>query len=197
MAVAPLIVKRLRQLGALTLLSLALLLPAVLIVWPAVARHQQLEEDVASGRVELGRLKAAIEAERQMVKAGTLPVVPTDIFLGSGSEAGLLAALQSRLVAMATARGVRLLSSSQLPSRDENGLRADGVRINFRAELERVQLLLHAIVASRPLMFVEVAELRADWSAAPAGQQAAPVIDTVLDVFAIATPGSANKDASP
>jgi hypothetical protein len=197
MRISPLIAKRLRQLGALVLLGLALALPSVLFVFPVWARHQQLADDVATDRARLGRLLAAIDTERALIKSRETAAAPTEIFLGSGNEAALLAALQSRLVDLANADGVRVLSSTQLPSRDENGFRADGVRLNFRAELEHVQRLLHSIEASRPLMFVEVAELRADWSAAPSGQQTMPVIDAVLDVFAIAGPGDDNKDKIP
>jgi len=197
MRIKPLIIKRLRQAGALLLLASAIALPGVLIVLPVLARHQQLAEDVSAGRARLGRLQAAIQTERALLKPGAAPVAATGLFLGSGNEAALLAALQSRLVDLATSSGVRVLSSSQLPSRDDSGLRADGVRLNFRAELERVQRLLHSIESSRPLMFVEVAELRADWSAAPAGQQVAPVIDAVLDVYAVADPVGAGKEQAP
>lgn len=197
MRFTPLIAKRWRQFGALVLLAVALALPTVLVALPVWARHQQLAEDVSTARMRLGRLQAAIEYERSFLKSETAPVAPAGVFLGSGNDAALLAALQSRLVAMATTQSVRVLSSTQLPSRDENGFRAGGVRINFRDALEHVQLLLHSIEASRPLMFVEVAEFRADWSAAPSGRQAAPVIDAVLDVFAIAEPVGMSKDQGP
>ncbi len=185
------------RLSALALLCLALAAPILLIGWPVLAQHQQLEDEIATGRDQLGRFQSAAQAEREAAKTVSSQPVSQDIFLGQGNDAALSAALQSRLVEIAAAQNVRLLSSSQLPARDEHGLRISGVRIELRTPIDGVQRILHAIESSRPILFVEVADLRADGVPAPDGQPSEPLLGTTLDVYGVAAPGNASKDASP
>ena len=187
----------LRKLAALALLVAVLAAPVLLLGWPALARHQQSADDVAAGLAQLGTLQAAIERERSVAGGAAVTPAPEKIFFEAESEAALLAGLQARLVEIAAAEKVQLLSSSQLPVREDGDANAMGVRVTLRSDLVTVQHLLHAVESARPFMFVEVADLRSDGLAEAAPVGTAQVIDATLDVFGVAAPAGLGKGVQP
>ena len=186
-----------RKLAALALLTVAVGAPVLLIGWPALSHHQQLTDDVASGLAQLERMRAAIGQERRAGRAVAETPMPDNIFFEADTEPALLSLLQARLVEIAAAQKLQLLSSSQLPLRDDGQVKSIGVRMNFRADMVAVQRLLHAIEGNRPLLFVEVADLRAELAPASALANAAPQIDATLDVFGAAAPTKLGAEIKP
>ena len=184
-----------RRLAALGLL-LALLASPLLLGWPALEQHRQLAEDMATGLTRLATLQAAIEQEHQAAAASARAPLPDRIVFEADGEQALVAAVQARLVEIAAAQNLQLLSSSQLPLREAGSGRALGVRIAVRAEMGAVQALLHRIESARPFLFVEVADFRADIPPAAAPDGTAPMIDTTLDVFA-SLPISSRHGSTP
>ena len=188
----------LNKLAALGLLLAALALPVLLVGLPVWSRHQQSADDVASGLADLGKLQAAVARERAARTGAAAVAQPDNIFFEADSELALQATLQARLVAIAQAEKLQLLSSSQLPAHASGEAKVTGVRVNFRTDMAAVQRMLHAIEGARPLMFVEVADLRAELAPASAPVDAAPMIDATLDVFGTASPAiTANADSKP
>lgn len=189
--------RALQRLAALGLLAGGVAAPTLLIGWPALSRHQQLSDDVAAGLSNLAKMQVALGRERHALDGVALaPAVENIVFAGDG-ESALQAALQARLVDIAAAQKLQLLSSSQLALRETGGSRSFGVRISFRCEMEALQRLLHGIEAGRPFMFVEVADLRADLAPASAPAGTAPMIEATLDVFGAAAPPAVKTEATP
>lgn len=187
----------LRKLAALAVLAVAVAAPVLLIGWPALSHHQQLAQDVADGGSQLERMRAAIGAERRAGQAVADAPMPDNIFFEADAEPALASLLQARLVEIAAAQKLQLLSSSQLPLRDDGQVKSIGIRINFRADMAAVQRLLHAIEGNRPLLFVEIADLRAELSPASAPANAAPLIDATLDVFGAAAAAKLGAEIKP
>jgi hypothetical protein len=183
MAVLRLFSRVFSRMAALALLLAALILPAVAVGLPVLSQHRQLADDVADGTAKLARVEAALREERGLAQGLAGVAVADGIFVAGRDEAAQAAAVQARLVELAAAGQVQLLRSGQLAVRDVGGVEMIGTRITFHADMAAVQRMLHAIEGARPLLFVEVAELRAELGPASAGPEVAVLIDATLDVY--------------
>ena len=97
--------KPIRQVAAVGLLLLAVLLLATLVVGPMIERFDNVRERIATEREMLGRLSAATAREAGTRDAGQDAAAASAAFLKGESEAIQLAELQAHLKDIAAAQG--------------------------------------------------------------------------------------------
>jgi hypothetical protein len=179
-----------RRLAAVALLLMAAVLVVTVAVVPYVGRLGQLEEQIEAERVLLGRF-GAVAAQRGEIggydQAGRA-AAESAAYLKGETEALKAAGLQSALSELANGARVRLYSTRALGSRDRNDVRLIGVRVQFKAEVEQLRLLLHRIEANRPFLFVEGMQVQPVGAFSERDPELAGVLDVRLDVFG-AIPG--------
>lgn len=128
-------------------------------------------EHRASRRTEMSRLATLAESYRATIsdskaaeQAPRLLGTGSDAFIGE-TEAAAIAELQRQLSIFAQTERVEMASAQVLPAKASGSSSTIGVRLQLRGSLDRMQRLIHAIEAHRPLLFIERATLRSDSSA--------------------------------
>jgi general secretion pathway protein M len=179
-----------RRLAAVALLMLAAAVLVLVAVVPYFGRLGHLEEQIESERVLLGRF-SAIAAQQSEIggydQAGQA-AADSAAYLKGETEALKAAGLQSALSELANGARVRLYSTRALGQRERNDVRLIGVRVQFKAEIEQLRLLLHRIEASRPFLFVEALQVQPVGAFSERDPDLAGMLDVRLDVFG-AMPG--------
>ncbi len=142
------------------------------------SEHRSIESRIEEGRVLLGRLEAAEMDVRALPGDTTAPANTADAMIAEESEGLAVAALQARLSDLASAAGLRIESSGNLPARDEGPLKLIGLRIEISGKDADVSQVLHGIETARPVLLIEGARIRG-------GQlEPEPRTDVSLDVYA-------------
>lgn len=180
------IASKLMALGLLLLLIAA----AVLVPLELISRFTDGEDSLLESRKLLGRIEASVrEMQARATAEGERQQTPgADLFVGGTSEGVALAALQTRLAAIAAAAGLRLQSAGELPARTEGALRLIGLRIDMTAAIEPLVEVLHRIETTQPIMLVEAARLRSSQAEGKAE------IDASFDVFVAMAASAPGED---
>ena len=121
--------------------------------------------------------KRALEQQTKLAKA-------SGVFIEGESESIRLAALQSKLSAIAGANGVKLRSARNLPSRDKNELRLVGVQLQLMAPLDKLQKILLEIEQHKPSLFVDSLQI-SPGSPARSVDDEVGMLDARFDVYAV------------
>lgn len=185
-----------RQLTALALMVAALALPAAGMagLWSAYRDNAlAIEEE----RRTLGRLLAMINAAGDRDDASVDRDLFEDWFMGGQGPAHLTATLQTRVKSIAEATGVDVLQVGDLKPKTMDGITYAGIQLTMAGPIDALHQTLLAIETSKPLLFIEQAQLAANPVRDRGPSQ--PVFLTVeLAVLAPTQPGPATPpDAQP
>jgi hypothetical protein len=149
------------RLAALSLLLGVIAAVAMLAVVPVVSHIRDQQHEITEQRQLLGRLDA-FNATRQSAEAEASrseAAIKSGVFLEGGTDALRTASLQALITEMAGKHGLRLSSSRTLAVEEENGLRFIGVQIELDADLARLQRLVLALEAQRPVLFIRTLQI--------------------------------------
>ena len=147
-------------LGISAIVAAILMLASAPIVAYRALKAEIAEIDVKSAVLE--RMTASITAARDLLRAPATDGQFAADFLGEGAEPVIVAELQNKLRTEAQSMAVEWSTSSNLPSKPQNGLTFVGFRVVLRGQIGDVQRLIHRIETSQPLLFVERLSLRPD-----------------------------------
>lgn len=178
-----------RQLAAVALLAAAVLL-ALLAIGPYFSRLTQLQEQIAAERSLLGRFAAVAAQQGEIggLEQASRAAGESAAYLKGDTEALKAASLQSVLSDLANGARVRLSSTRALGQRERNDVRLIGVRVQFKADVEQLRILLHRIEVNRPFLFVEALQVQPVGAFSERDRELAGLLDVRLDVFG-ALPG--------
>ena len=146
----------LRSLASKSLALLLLALAAAVLVFgialPVVDRYQELEAEIATKRMLLGRLLAEPDVPKQ---AQASQPTPSGTHLQGETDAVRLAALQSIMNDAASAQGIRLISSRSVDASERDGVRLLGVSAQLNAPMDALQKLLFDLESNHGALAVE------------------------------------------
>jgi Type II secretion system (T2SS), protein M subtype b len=152
----------LRRVLAVSLLATALGLTALLTVVPflsqlAVAREQLDEARTVHGRLLAANQTASIaeQLEQQSNSATAVNALTGALFIDGESEAIRLANLQSQVVEILAANGVRPRTARMMQTRERHTLKLIGVQLQLSTTMDQLQKILLQIEAHRPILLVE------------------------------------------
>lgn len=182
--------KPVRQLAAMGLLLLAVVLVVLIAVVPFAGRVAELREQIETERERFGRFGAIAAQEGRVAdydRTGRA-ALESGAYLKGETEALKAAGLHTALSELAGANRVRLYSTRALGTRDRDEVRLIGVRVQFKAEIEQLRALLHRIEVHRPFLFVEAIQVQPLGAFSQRDPELAGMLDVRLDVFG-AMPG--------
>lgn len=183
---------------AAAILLLACLFAAVGgFVWLTFGSLADAANNIQAKRERLGNLQAVI-ALRQALRdrnrsAGEAESGPE--FLQGASEAVIRANLQSRLTAIASAHGIKILSVGNTPIRQRGNVRYAGLRADFSGTNEAVQATLFDIETSKPYLVIRNASIRSTLSSQVAGNQGPPEVVVQIQFYGALPPGGSTLEA--
>lgn len=149
------------RLAAVGLLLAVIMAATVLFILPLTGYIAGLRADILAERELLGRFEsfASDKDKAQSLAEATEAAMRSGIFLPGETDALRTASLQGMVTEIAGRSGVRLASTRGLPSQEEDGLTLIGVQSEFEADMRKLQAILAAIEARRPILFVHSAQI--------------------------------------
>jgi hypothetical protein len=148
---------------AVALLVLAVSVAAAAgFVWLTIGSLADEAAEVRAKREMLGNLQSIIALKQALTdhKIAIAEATSGPEFLHGTSEAVVRGNLQSRLVEIAGAHGVRVFSVGNTPIRQRENVRYAGLRAVFSGTNEEVHAILFAIETSKPFLVIREASIR-------------------------------------
>ena len=146
------------------LLAGALLLTALLVIWPWSAQNRAYDEQMADQTAQLNRFRnlathrPALETELQQVgKAADR----SRYYIRASTPAVGAAELQQQVKRIIDNHQGKLVSTQALPVQDDGKAVRIAIRVRMSISPNSLARVLHALEAGRPLLFVENLSIRA------------------------------------
>lgn len=177
--------KSIRRFLAIGLLVLSATLAVLWIALPIAQRFQELNEGIADQHRQLAQY-AAFAGQEQGVRVSEQrrrDELAAGEFLSGDDELANQTSLHALVSAIAQTHRVRLLSARKLPPRERAPLRLAGLAVTLTADIEHVQIFLHAVENARPYLLVEAASVAPLGGANPP-PTARPLLELRLEIFA-------------
>jgi hypothetical protein len=151
----------LHRLAAVGLLLAAAGAAFMLLVLPLIGQFDGVRAEIDRQRELLGRFEAfaANRDTAETVAEQAKAAMQGGLFLGGETDALRTANLQALVTDVADKNGVRLSSTRALPVQEQDGLRLIGVQAEFEADMKRLQAVIAAIEARRPVLFVQSVQI--------------------------------------
>jgi Type II secretion system (T2SS), protein M subtype b len=148
---------KLRQVAALALLLMTIVVPVAVAIVPLAGYVGGLRADIADRRERWSRLEAYAASKDKVEELARQNDSPARqaAFLPGDTDAMRAANLQALLTKTAETHGVRLLSSRMLAAADRDGLRFIGVQAELDLSIEQLKDLIAAFETMRPHLFVQ------------------------------------------
>ena len=175
--------KRQRQMAALAVLLLAILLVWSLVAAPVLGwfadhhgaltqtrRQAETAQRTASHGPELSR-------KLETLKAGG--VLKASLF-APAAEPNPAAKLQAEARRLLGASGAQIANSQILPETSGNGLRRLALRVTLRGSLEKLQKAVHGLEALKAPVFIQGLSLRSPHAAPRPGTAPPPAADLTM-----------------
>lgn len=179
------------RLTALALLLAVLALPWLGVVQPLLDAHAAGEGEIAALTVTAGRLTALAATRDELMRQKQALAARRDsggLLLAGASEALAAAALQNIIKTALIRAGGELRSTQPLATAEDKGFRRISVRALLTTDTDGLRILLHAVDAARPLLFVDSLEVRGRAVSHSIGEPDEPQLDIRLDVTGFAAP---------
>jgi Type II secretion system (T2SS), protein M subtype b len=150
-----------RRLLAVSLLLAALGVAALLIVVPFTSQLATARDRLNEERATLGRLADATRppTTAEQLAKGPRALTTTGLFIEGESDSIRLASLQSQVVDITGAHGVKPRTARILQTTERNTLKLVGVELQMSATIEQLQKILLQIEAHRPILLVDTLHL--------------------------------------
>ncbi len=178
------------------MLLAALGVTALLTVVPFMSQLAAARERLEQERSVYGRLLDATQtlSMAEQLAQGSRAAKTTGLFIEGESESIRLASLQSQVVDIIAAHGVKPRSARMLQTRERNTLKLVGVQLQLTATTEQLQKILLQIEAHRPILLVETLHLTT--ANAASADEDRGLLEARLDIVAIeARPNEARPSA--
>lgn len=180
------------------LLLLVCLLAAIGgFVWLTIGSLADAANNIQAKRERLGNLQSVIalrQALRDRSKSAS-EVESGPEFLQGASEAVIRANLQSRLTAIASAHGIKILSVGNTPIRQRGNVRYAGLRADFSGTNEAVHATLFDIETSKPYLVIRNASIRSTLSSQVTGNKGPPEVVVQIQFYGALPPGGSAPEA--
>jgi Type II secretion system (T2SS), protein M subtype b len=183
----------LRRSLAVALLMAALGLISLVTVVPFLSQLATAREQLSQSRATLGRLLETTKTSTiaEQLEQGAQGLKTTGLFIEGESDSIRLAALQSQVVDIVGAHGVKPRTARMLQSSERYNLRLAGVELQLTATIEQVQKILLQIEAHRPILLVDTLHLTPTTAANSEDDRGQ--LDVRLNVIAIESRSSEAK----
>ncbi len=148
----------LRRALAVALLVAAVALIATGMVLPAVERFEAIADGVSDTTAALARFSAVaarlprLEAEDAALKKA---FAAQDGFLKATNDSLIAAELQNRIKSAVERNGGQLKSTQILPTRDENGVRKIGARVEITGNADAISRIWYEMETGAPFLFID------------------------------------------
>ena len=179
--------KPVRQLLAIVLLVVTIAAAAALTVVPVWSRVTELQDNIETERMTLGRLQAITSGETKTsdIERLTKAAREQGIFLAGESESIRFANLQSQLNEIVSAYGVKPRSTRNLPAREHNDLRLLGVQLQIVAPIEQLQKILFDIEQHKPILMIDAVQIIPLSLPGGGNDEDRGAVDARFDVFGV------------
>jgi general secretion pathway protein M len=176
--------KTVSRIAALGLLAAVLALLVLGVAMPIAQRFQALAQAIEDQRLQLDQYGAvaAQGANLRTLEQQRQAEFALNEFVPGDSDLAAQANLQTTLIGLAQASGVRVRSARKLPERERAPFKLVGMGLNLTTDIANVQKVLYAIETARPYLFVEAVDISPLGGAnPPPGQR---MLEVRLDIFA-------------
>ncbi|MBY0226288.1 MAG: type II secretion system protein M [Hyphomicrobium sp.] len=175
--------RSLSKISAVTLLVASLWLLANAVLLPLLARLADAQDQIVEERRLLGAL---MREARQLTLTPSTPASDGDLLLPTGSDAAVMAALQSRIDSTAAKTSVSLTSVQPRDVQAQGQLQFFALQVAATGSMDALQAFLHAVESGRPALIIRSLDL-----APPARMRdAGALLDMRIEVVGAVATGS-------